>query len=437
MSSGPSRRPLFYAYALLTGLLGGVAMTHSFAYQQQGISLSTVLMFTLVALVMSYITADVHIYLGTTASTQVRPEPEGMMLLGLTLVSGPAAGSWAALIVGLVAAVMSMPADRAKVSAARTFARVAVALLDGGRNIIAVVVAWLAYRGMGGDPSAILSNVYQATAMGVLCIVYSLVRHLWKMGAMLALGETVEQNVEAFLAELLPLIITPLIVVSYSHLGRQFFLLLSLVLIGAAALLRQMSTTLEKVRERVAVASFSNHIRRELDEAQDADEMCALAYQLCSQVVPAAKFELGLFSSVEGAITRVHVKVAVEEGERLPPMRLPLTPLWEWLSSLGAPLLADEERLASLPFELSPLGRDNRPVRSAIFAPIPYAAHAEVDDAPAAPLGAMVLLSTHQGALNDGHVGRVAIIAGQLGEALSGLATALREGRDTAEGKDG
>jgi hypothetical protein len=204
------------------------------------------------------------------------------------------------------------------------------------------------------------------------------------------------------------------------------------------------------LREQVHLLELSNQVQQAIDQTtrdspHNVDALCALTYPLCSAIAPAARFEMGLY---DRTATYFHLKVAVHGDEHLPPMNLPLTPLWSWLGARREPFLAETEaQLAALPFELPPIGQDQQP-RSALFVPLPYKgsrgavgdpggslspadgnspSDSTPDGEPLAqrgdpPLGAIVLQSPYPRAFRAQDAKRVAVVAEQISLAIQAAA---------------
>jgi hypothetical protein len=337
----------------------------------------------------------------------------------------------------------------------------ATGLLNGGRYVIAIAVGWWAYAGMGGTLAPVAVDASVALAFIVLCVVYTLVRRFcaWPMLVLQSVdphGSTAPLRAletvfapAALLVELLPLPVALLVSATFVALGWSGLLLLALVFIGLSAVMRQMSEAMGAMREQRDLAVLIHQVDRAIartvrDAPQDVDALCALTYSLCTAISPAAKFEMGLYDSTA---TYVHLRVARDGDVQLPPMSIPLTPLWSWLSERREPFLAETEaQLVTLPFELPPIDLERTP-RSAMFVPLLHngtdrtasragdpvtapdtaAGNATTGRALGArsptsqesyPIGAIVLQSPHPRAYSARDAKRIAMVAGQISLAI-------------------
>jgi hypothetical protein len=354
VSTPDPHRRWAYLYAYLTGILGLLILGQLFVRQAVSADLPTLLLFTGVALIVSYFQVPI-------GGSGVELNMDGAILLGATLVGGPIVGGWAAFITGLstplkyLDGLLSRPATGLG-SAPRPGWRdnTATAAINGGRNVIAIAVSWMAYRGLGGTLAPNEVDTRLALALIVTCIVYALVRCLWLWPAMALRSGQPWQTLASLidpttlLIEFFPLPVSLLTSATFTELGRPFFLLLALVFIGLGAVMRRLIETTYAMRGEIDVLTQSNRISRAIATVpQEAGALVALAYQLCTEVVTARRFEIGLYTTEQSAqingqpdpsspalkkwparLTHVCIQIAVHSDEQLPPMRVPLTPLW-------------------------------------------------------------------------------------------------------------
>ncbi|MBC8444612.1 MAG: hypothetical protein H8D77_00655, partial [Chloroflexi bacterium] len=245
------RRRWSYVYSLLIGILGVLILVQLFERQRAPFDLPTLLLFALTSLIVSYFKVPTG-----TRNTEVGLE--GAMLLGAALVGGPVLGGWTAFITGLAWPLKSfdeiLPEPYSEISAftdrrpfrIRWVATASSAALNGGRNVMALSTAWLAYQGLGGTLSPTAVDTSLALALVVLCLVYGLLRCLLQWPAVVLQSAAPEQALAsiahpyAMLIETIPLPVSLLISAVFVQLGWSFFLLLALVFIGLSAVMRQM-----------------------------------------------------------------------------------------------------------------------------------------------------------------------------------------------------
>jgi hypothetical protein len=425
-----------YLYALLTGLVGLLTLIWLFMRPAIVVDLSTLLAFTLFAILLSYL----QIPIGRSGEVGLT----GAVLLGAALVGGPAWGGWAGFITGLVTGLIPLPASRT--AREQWASRAATALFDGGRNIFAITVAWWAYQGLGGSRVPLTFDAMRTLAVIVLCLTYASVRCLW-LWVLFTLQRTADGPSRTdpltpicFLAQALPLPTAVLVAATFVWLGWPYFLLLAFLFLGLSALMHRMVEVLHNLQTETALLRRTGQIKDQIAHTPQAIvPLSNLAFEICAQIAPFDKFELGLF---DPSCTHVYIQVSTEDDARLPPMHIPITPKWEWLSELAATQRFDApEQIEQLPFSLPPLGQDRMP-RSALFVPIPSpgveertmleappgagAGEASTDpgasrrEAPApSPIGAMVLLSAQAGAFSAREAHLVTLLAAQLAPALA------------------
>jgi hypothetical protein len=497
------RERWFALYALALGILGILALAYLFAHQTTTVDLFTLLLFTVTAVIVSSFQVPIYRSAAQSllrrsptlaALGDVELGMEGAVLLGIMLTAGPSLGGWVAFISGLVTSVLSRPrahsapcagqampaeglspgrANGGLSSALGTAAQstaahgptvpggsrckshsdrlpspwvehAASALLNGGRGVLAIAAAWWAYHGMGGALRPFTMSTNLALALIVMCIVYALVRRSVAWLALVLLHVPPWQGVEVFLGpgalaiELLPLPVAFLVSATYGGLGWSCFLMLAMVFIGMGAAVWQMMETIWNGREQVYLLKLRQEVSQAAaDAAHDVDALCALAYRFCDEAVAPAKFEIGLYDCTQ---TLVYIRMAVENGSSLPPMSIPQTPLWTWLSELKEGALAETgAEITALPFALPPL-ESGHLARAAIFAPLfparqqdlpmpaesadPSASVSRTDDAMPQSLGAIVVQSSIPNGFNACALARVQVVAEQIGSAIGKVQSA-------------
>jgi hypothetical protein len=428
------------------------------------VDLPTLLLFTGVALIVSYFQIPI-------GREEAELSLEGAILLGAALAGGLVLGGWAAFITGL-----ATPMKRIKgflpasiVHRTRRLGRhpspenmsihagwvenASVSVLSGGRNVVAIAVAWTAYRGMGGTLAPTTIDTRLALALIILCVVYALIRCLWGWPAILLQSAAPQQTLmsivhpAAILVELAPLPVSLLTSATFAQLGRSFFLLLALVFIGLGAVMRQMIETIYAMRVQIDTLTLRDRVRQAIaNTPRELDALIPLAHRLCREIVRAAKFEIGLYkhhTAVDGegdhvasglqseasdgsSFTHVSIQVAVHNNENLPPIRVPITPLWAWLSELREPLLVrTEAQLQQLPFTLPPLNAGKGP-QAAMFVPLTSVLlqrGSQEDSKKPAPrqIGAFVFQSAHPDAFSISDMEQIALVADQIAAALGTL----------------
>jgi hypothetical protein len=435
MPSRDTGQRITYLYALLTGVVGLLTLVWLFMHPASAVDLAPLLAFTTFAILLSYL----RIPVGSTGEVGLA----GAVLLGAAWVGGSAWGGWAGFITGLVTGLIPLSAP--STGREHWTSRAATALFDGGRNIIAVAIAWWAYQGLGGSRVPLSLDATQAIAVIVLCLVYASVRCLW-LWVLLFLQRTAADRSRkvvltptCFLAEVLPLPTAVLVAATFVWLSWPYFLLLALLFLGLSALAHRLVESLHDLQAEVTLLHRTAQIKDEIARTPPAIvPLSNLAYEICAQIAPSDKFELGLY---DASYTHVHIQVSTEDDTRLPPMHIPITPKWEWLSELAETQhLTDGEQIEQLPFSLPPLGKDHPP-RSALFVPIPSPeegspAPGQTGDettsatpiepgtsrqsaVPPSPIGAMVLLSAQAEAFSAHEAYLLTLLAAQLAPALS------------------
>lgn len=431
-----ARRRWSHLYTLLTGVIGLLLLVQIFDREATSANLATLLLFTLAAVVASYFRVPIG---GAELSL------DGAILLGATLAGGPVFGGWAAFITGLAAPMggtdtflpPATPRTLIKrVLDSRWVNRASSSLLTSGRNVIAIKAAWLAYQGLGGPLAPTTIDAALILALAILYVVHCVVRCLWEWPVTVLQSASPQQEVAnliypaTILAELLPLPIAPLISATFVQLGWVFFVLLVFLFIGLGAVMRQMIRTIHAMREEIEAHVLANRVRQAIaTTAPQIGALIELAHKLVCELIDPAYFELGLYISREkGArppegeeeeAPQVEIHAVTLDGDPLPPMCIPVTPLWAWLSERNEPLLAqDKIDLAQLPFSLPPMQPGKEP-QTALLVPLQANSTSEPDRPPSAPIGGLVLQSTRAGAISASHLKLIALIARHVGPALA------------------
>ena len=415
MSNTELRHRLSHFYALLTGVIGLFILAQLFAHQTSSIDLATLLAFTLMALIASYFRIPVG---------QGDLALDGAVLLGATMVDGVALGGWASFITGLVTGIMSLSAKPA--SASRWADSASAALLNSGRNVIAMAASWWCYQGLKGSAVPVAIDTAQALAIVILCITYAAVRHLWGWPVLALQSQTPirklsdQIHLDDFLIELAPLPIALLTAATFVKLGWSFFLLLAFVFAGLGAIMRQMLETMRAMQHRITALKITNQILEAIaDTPEESDALGALAHELCKQIVRAPKVEIGLYNHEH---THVDIRVSVDCEARMPVMHIPLTPMWEWLNERQEPdLVQSKEQLDRLLFLLPPISKDRTP-QTAMFVPILSSVQEQGKDTPTAPrpaIGGIVLQSPDPDAFTSQDMTHIVAVADQIGTAIS------------------
>jgi hypothetical protein len=256
-------------------------------------------------------------------------------------------------------------------------------------------------------------------------VTYAAVRHLWEWPVLALQSQTpIRQlsnqiRLDDFLIELAPLPIALLTAATFVKLGWSFFLLLAFVFAGLGAIMKQMLEMMRIMQRRITALKITNQIMESIvDTPAERDALGALAHQLCKQIVPSPKIELGLYND---AHTHVNIRVSLDNEARTPVMHIPLTPLWEWLDGRQEPYLAQSKtQLAQLLFSLPPISKDRIP-QTAMFVPILSSVQDEIKDdqtirRPA--IGGIVLQSPHPDAFASQDMAHIVAIADQIGAAI-------------------
>lgn len=458
-----------HVYATLSGLLGLALLVRFLALERQAIDPALLLPFTIMVLLVSYMRIplcmkrwpDAHRPAPLGALWSIELALDSAFFCGAVLARGLAFGSWMAFVAGLITPMVPSlgwgmgsadPNMRSEGTRARWVHSAALGLLNGGRNVIALAVAWAAYVGLGGQATPTSVSSPLALALAIMFVLLVLLRNLWAWPALVLQGGNPRQSIEALFApgkllvELCPLPISFLVSTTLTELGWDSLLLLALAIIGLEAVLRQFAFATRALHERIDLLSFACHVHQTLAEGpQTVDALCSLAHQLCAEVVSPDRLQIGLYN---GALTQVQLCVTVECGDRIPTTTLPLTPLWDWLSqNRASQLIQRYAEAAALSVDLPPVGSHAAP-ESAMLVPIPDLSRSakegsvEVPTIPpepgderpplwdltsldsSVPLGAIVIQSVQPAAFDAAQLAKVCTIAENVGRALRRLGEA-------------
>ena len=319
-------------YALLIGVFGVLVLIRLLDYQTMSFDLSTLLPFTLFALLVSYFRIPI-------GQSDAELRLDGAVLLGAALMAGPVIGGWAAFVTGLVTGMLPLPHKRLVRSSLMD--HIVTGSLDGGRNVIAVGAAWTAYYSLGGilKPSRITLGL--GIALTLLCLSYVLIRSMLEWPFPLLKGANPQSvlleagSVGKFLIEFIPLPIALLIWPAFVQFGWVRVLILALVLVGSGALMHRMDETIYSLQNQIGTMRLSNRIKHALSStSQNTQALCDLARQFCAEIV-AAECEVGLYNRDR---TQVMVQGSLD-GSHSSMMRIPITPFWDWISRQQEPIL--------------------------------------------------------------------------------------------------
>jgi hypothetical protein len=418
------RHRLAYLYALLIGTLGLLVLVRLFMDQTADVDLATLLAFTLTALILSYFRVPIGKAKGELGL-------EGAILLGATLAGGPALGGWVAFITGLVTGII--PLSSSAPHAESWADTVSTALLNGGRNVLATAVAWVAYRGLDGGAEITTIDLLQGLAVVILCVAFAIVRFLWQWPMAILQGSPprlellTPDSLTQVLVELAPLPVALLTAVTFVKLGWFFFLLLVFVFVGLSALLRQMLVRMQDLEEQIETAKLSGQIKEAIAAAPpEVSTLSELAYDLCQRLVPAPKFELGLYDNQH---MHVNIQISTNKSVKLPQMKIPITPQWAWLAELDEPqLFQGQAQLEQLPFSPPPI--DDKATQTAMFVPITNGpTTAKGQTVPSPIIGGIALFAPHPAAFTQQDLAHIALIAERVGIAIT-------QARQTAQDVD-
>ena len=390
-------------YALLTGVFGVLALLQLLDYQTTSFDLITLLPFTLLALIVSYFRIPL-------AYTNIELGLDGAVLIGAMLTAGPVIGGWAAFITGLVSGIRPRPGTHNTAA----LDVITQAALGGGRYVLATAAAWIVYHWLGSALNPPRLDHHLALALLLMFIVYVLARTLlaWPVELFKSASpqETLARiaNINQVLFDLVTLLIAPLISPSFIRFGWTRFLTLALIFIGAGALMRRMAETIRALHEQLETRSLLDRVKQTFDAAQDTSSLCTLARQFCAETT-SAKCEIGLYNDALDQITIF----ASEGDEKLPSMRLPVTPYWRWAGEQTAITRIDPAAQSNdLPFEITT--PDNAaPPRALLCIPLRQA------DAPDRPSGAIILQSTQANAFDQQTITRIAALRDLFGKAMA------------------
>jgi hypothetical protein len=417
MAKPDLRQTLSHLYALLTGIVGLLVLAWLFARQTAAVDPITLLAFALTALIVSYLRTSID-------ATGMEVALDGAVLLGAALVGGPALGGWVAFLIGLVTG--AIPPYARTPGLERWSDKASAAMLTAGRNVVAIVAALWAYRGLGPVTVPMSIEVTHSLAVIVLCLTYALVRYLWAWPVLALERAASGQELSGvlspaqFFLEFIPLPAALLIAAVFVQLGWPFFLLLVLLFIWLGALMRQTCESIRAKQAQIDALHAADRIRKDIAATpMRPDALSKLAYKLCTEAVPVPKFELGLYDST---YTSVHIQVSVDGDERLPTMRIPLTPQWEWIGECSAPQVFEgEAQMAQLPFSVPPIDH-GQPPQAAMFVPL----YSDEFD-PSEHIGGIVMLAASPNAFPEREQAHIAEIARQIGPALARANAVVRQ----------
>jgi hypothetical protein len=177
--------------------------------------------------------------------------------------------------------------------------------------------------------------------------------------------------VSVVIAEVIPLPLAILGAHIYTDLGIVDFILGGFAVLGASAVMRQVTISLRQQRAATNELTILNATSRAIIRAElDVDALCDLIYHEAGNVLDTSSFHLGIF---EPDSDRYTLKVRVQDNQRLPELTVDLPSgdgLIGWMRQTGRSLLiadfvTEMERLPARPRYQS-----SNPPRSGIYVPL-------------------------------------------------------------------
>jgi sigma-B regulation protein RsbU (phosphoserine phosphatase) len=294
------------------------------------------------------------------------PSLVGIVDLAAVFAFGPALGAWVAAVSGLT--YLLLRAVRRHLISWR-FLWEEAWFSSGLKALIAFTCGYLYLRQGGAVAPTILTWPMSLRLVGTVALWFALDRFAWGFRTWLRAGwpgliEFLQKTWAYSLpVELLPLPLSIVIALAYVGMGVPVFALLALALVATGALLQRLTETWSRLEQRLAEANVLNEFGRALVEAQlDVEQLCELVYTYCQRVVSVPVFLLELVREDHQSTDekQVDVVILVEQGERLPPRKLPLTGTVRWMADRREPFLCNDLHKEGLPFEPYVTGTPSR-----------------------------------------------------------------------------
>ena len=288
----------------------------------------------------------------------------GVAILSITLAVGPSTG---ALVVAINAFLIGMVLPFVDQRPATFYSVVVRPWTRAGVRVLAVYTGvWLASHIAGPVGIALQIASYPACIMLNRWVRIGLdhgaaaVRKWWQSVV-----------VSVVIAEVIPLPLAILGAHIYTDLGIVDFILGGFAVLGASAVMRQVTISLRQQRAATNELTILNATSRAIIRAElDVDSLCDLIYHEAGNVLDTSSFHLGIF---EPDSDRYTLKVRVQDNQRLPALTVDLPSgdgLIGWMRQTGRSLLitdfvAEMDRLPARPRYQS-----SNPPRSGIYVPL-------------------------------------------------------------------
>lgn len=178
-------------------------------------------------------------------------------------------------------------------------------------------------------------------------------------------------SLSILITEIIPLPLALLGAIVYSTLGIWYFLLLCLAVLGASAIMRQVTINLRNQQASTNELAILNATSRAIIRSElDVDALCELIYREAGNVLDTSSFHLGIF---EPNSDRYTLKVRVQDKQRLEPLTVDLPSgdgMIGWMRQTGRSLLVSDfvSEMDRLPAR--PRYQSANPPRSGVYVPL-------------------------------------------------------------------
>jgi K+-sensing histidine kinase KdpD len=263
------------------------------------------------------------------------------------LVTGLLPAAWAALagavVHGLLRGWIGTPLERQSQGPPLEMAGLAAA--NAAIQTLSILAAGLAYQALGG--SILFQTLDWAIGWRLLVLagVYLLVNYvllgviIWMRGGAAVLAYVRTLPSYAFY-EFVPLVFTPLAVLTYAHLGIWLFGLLMVGLVVASLIAYNLAHALEGLRRRVRELDSLQAVGKALSASLDLAVILEAVHAQVAALMPAQNFYVALY---DPQTREVAFPFVVEEGQRVRwRSRQAGNGLTEYLLRSGEPLLICE-----------------------------------------------------------------------------------------------
>ena len=233
-----------------------------------------------------------------------------MSTLATFLVLGSFPAGWGAFLGAVLhQGVRQIFGDRIGIPRVKSrLGALAVALANAGMQSISIIVGGWVYVSLNGElPFSEFSGQGLVALLGLI-LGYMVTNLLLAGGYMYARGKAALQMYarslpNLVLYEIAPLVFLPLLPLIYTHLGLGIFILLTLAIVAASLIARNLALTTRGLERRVQELDSLQAVGQALSSSLYLDEILSAVYEQVAKLMPVHNFYVALYYPEENEVT--------------------------------------------------------------------------------------------------------------------------------------